>query len=1093
MSQADVDALNDEIAQLKSVLFATVSNLRAIEANFPKVGPVPMSRVRNKPVTASVAGKYAGMTVQQIIDQMALKVLQSGKISWPMFRDAMNTEIMKAAGVAYSDADIRTIYDAARKNQTIVDLLASKSKVPSNMLSGILKDTQERIADYARAHWSRKGFKILDLRAEIEEIFGNSPSARTIADKIIASFEQKVKDKATDIVAKELGSTPLPTNKGLKEAKGIVDKMLEHIYAGENAGVLDTDMFRNLFADKYNFISLSPKQLGVMRAVVDAMAYFPPGSFERRKAMAEAERYVAKLQSGKMRYAASVFFTEVFYNNVLSGYSTILRASKGVLYTSIGELAVEVILQSISNPKNSYLFSKNGFMFGLGRFFNALKNQGWDQMKQYFRDGVPVTTKYEPVQIGEIQKYYRASNAARLVKEKGWASGALFGLISPYWAVVVASRTVGAVDALIKAPLKEFYASTAAFNELLREGMDPKEAAFFKRMQEFLQRDDLQLKQAEDQAREEYDIMMSRKDDLKKAGITISKNFINARKYEILDEARDAFIEQYSESMQVRSRLMGKPMGTLGFGYDRIVGLQRDVPGMTYLMPFVRVPSNAINEWASWSPYGIVRGVFGKGAITRARLGGVRSTDTKQEARFIEKQFGTSIIQFERTGPKIDREIERYKGEARERGRDMLKGILGTSMWGLMMMYALGADDKEDYDDLAFRVTYEGPEGADYVTMNGLADADKWRRSSFRVKVGKFDSGWISYLDLPFAAAFAQIGFTMDNKYLSQKVETEEATSEGIMRFASSVIPALTFVKSQSYLQGLLDFFAIFGEGKVGTEVSFKGTTAAAAKFSTNFAKSLLYPNLFRQSYVTYKSYVGVKEKFPERVEDDLSNVPTVFWENLLYNVPWAEDYIKNEQYDRFGLPVSRSLSYNALQDAALDNVTWTMVMPKTPMKLMKEWANSVSENKAWRLIFENNIAVPRVKDLEELSFSENIEFKKRVGQEVYRAVLFHTDKGNSELGIPALRNIKDRAALKEILDQWFKMATNEVRQQMIGDPNGLIIRTGYQSSNPVVRYYVNNMKEGSDVPVFIGTDINTMKLKPSTRIEEKPTGVKYR
>jgi hypothetical protein len=1076
LTQSDIDALNDEIADLKAVLFSTINNLKAIESKFPRLAAVPLARVRNANVPSNVRSKYANMTVQQIIDQMALKIMQSGKISWPSFKDAMNSEVMKAAGVAYSDSELRSIYDAARSNQTIIDLLNAKKSAPNNMLSKLLKETEDRIADIAKSHWTKKGFKILDLRAEIEEIFGNSPSARSIADKIIKSFEEKVKNKATDIVARELGSTPVPSKKEMKEAKTVVDRMLEHIYAGENAGVLDTDMFKNLFADKYNFMSLNPEQMGVMRAFADAMAYFPPGSFERKKAMAEAERYVTKLQSGKARYLASIFFTEMFYNNVLSGYSTILRAGKGVLYTSAAEMAVEVILQAITNPKNSYLFNKNGFIFGVGKMLDALQNQGWDQVKQFFRDGVPVTTKYEPVQIGALTKFYRPDTAARLIKENGWLKGgAMIGLTAPYWPVVLAARTVGAVDALIKAPLKEFFASTSAFNELLRQGMDPKEASFFKKMEEVLQRDETQLKQAEEQAKEEYDIMMSRKDELDKAGIKISKNYIKARKYEILDAARDPFIEMYAEDMQVRSRLMGKPMGTLGFGYDRIVGLQRDVPGVTYLMPFVRVPSNAMNEWMSWSPYGIVRSIFGKGAITRARLGGVRSTDTKQEARFLEKKFGSSILSFEKPG--IDLSRQRYEGEARERGRDAIKGIIGTSMWLTMMMYALGLDDKEKYDELPFIVTNEGPEGADYITMNGLADANVWRKNSFRIKVGSFDSGWISYLDFPFAAAFAQIGYMMDNKYLSQKTDMDEATAEGIQRYVSSVIPVLTFVKSQSYVQGLLDFAAIFGEGRVGPDISFKGTAAAATKFSTNLTKSFFYPNLFRQSYVTYKSFAKQQERFPERVDDDLSNVPTVFWDNLLYNVPWAEDYIENKQYDRFGQPVSRSLSYNALQDAALDNTAWNIILPKTPMKMMKEWIGSVSEDRAWRLVFQYNIAVPRVKDQEELSFQKNIEFKRRVGQRVYDAINYFADSGNKNAGIPSLADLNDRAAFKEIVDNWFEWHTKVVRREMVGDEGFPMVRTPYKSSNRNVRFFVNN-PDPLNQGIFSGTSIDKQNTR---------------
>jgi hypothetical protein len=234
---------------------------------------------------------------------------------------------------------------------------------------------------------------------------------------------------------------------------------------------------------------------------------------------------------------------------------------------------------------------------------------------------------------------------------------------------------------------------------------------------------------------------------------------------------------------------------------------------------------------------------------------------------------------------------------------------------------------------------------------------------------------------------------------------------------------------------------------------------------------------LFRQSYVTYKSFAKQQERFPERVDDDLSNVPTVFWDNLLYNVPWAEDYIENKQYDRFGQPVSRSLSYNALQDAALDNTAWNIILPKTPMKMMKEWIGSVSEDRAWRLVFQYNIAVPRVKDQEELSFQKNIEFKRRVGQRVYDAINYFADSGNKNAGIPSLADLNDRAAFKEIVDNWFEWHTKVVRREMVGDEGFPMVRTPYKSSNRNVRFFVNN-PDPLNQGIFSGTSIDKQNTR---------------
>jgi hypothetical protein len=1025
MTLEEFNNLKGEIASLKAQLQSAINNARATSPS--NIYGVNLGSVQNNTVTNASTGQ--SRTVNDIMTELATKIMMRGNVTEKSFKQEVGVMLRKM-GILATDAEVKGYYDSARNNPDVQEKLAqagtAKGKaraqeISEKALKDLLSQVKARIAEYAKNHWNGNATQARNFKNEILEIFGpNSPIAQEIADKLEEVFNNKVKEAAEKVIQKELGSRKIPTPKQVKEAQSITQKILGHIYAGENAGVLDTDMFINLFADKYGFTGLTQEQMDVLKEFADVMAYTAPGSAERKKWMARMELYVKKITTPKWRFVLGVFAMENFYSAVLSGYTTFWRASTGVIYTSLGELAVEAMVQQIQNPKG--LMGKNGLMSGLKKMLDGFKNQSWDQAKQYMKDGVPINNKFEAVQTGTIVEAYNSDKERESLKGKNIAAyigSKVFRSI--YWPVAMMARSIGAMDALITAPLREYYAKNAAMNELLREGMDQNDANFFKEMEKLLYRDEASVKQARQQAEEEYAALKALDPRLKKLGFRTSSNYINQRTYEILDSYRDAYIQEYSEDMQVRSRLMGTPTGTAGVLYESVTYLQRKFPGFTYIVPFARVPLNALNEWVSWSPYGLVRGVLGKGAISRT----LRST---LESPVDHLKFGKTLW-----------DVKGSPKEARENVRDLVKGVLGSAIMAIPLMIAMTAktgDEEEEPErggtpmktwmDLPFRVTSDKPENVDYRYINELKERNLWFPNSFRIKIGKFDSGWIGYLDMPFAASLAPAGYIMDNKFITTKPKGERIFDDkGTMdQIAMGMMPYATFMKNQSFIKGVVDFATIFADERVPQEKGFSWakTGAASLRFGTGIAKGLIYPNFYKQSYITYKSIAGEEQKLPYRMSEVDMDPARYINESMAYNFPFWEDVIENKAYDSFGLPVPYDIAYNRVGDAVLNNVMWNYVLPNTPIQWMRSFYASREGNAAWDFVIERQLEIPRIPGDGELSFDDNIKFKKLALGKFYEKFKWHMDNSYSDNTVELLK-LKDYEAKKDIQDVMSVMA----------------------------------------------------------------------
>lgn len=692
----------------------------------------------------------------------------------------------------------------------------------------------------------------------IDEAGLTNAEAKYLQDKVMESFEKAVKSEMENEVRRMFQRAK--KNGTPKKVKTFTERVID----AYRFGALTNDKYSDQFGEYFGFVSLTNEDKVQMAKLAKAFESIPEGSLEQLKKMGEFTHYLNNLEKRGFKYKfyeSLKYMHEMWYTSILSGLSTSYRGAKGILQTGVSDLFVE----ALKNPR--LFFSVNGFIGGIKQL-----NYGLDKGKTAFleilRTGYNPMDKAQELEISPTKLNDLINN-----KQKGWKAveKAFYYLPAKMVRILVAS------DALVKMTTKDLFAYTKTYNNLLNEGGNRRTKKFWS---------DLADRMHNSQA--EFDIAMEtakgEKKAMEEAGVNTKGFNLRNRANEIIEERRDISAREYSTYKAEKAGLNQTPQGLIGVLYKKIVEASQTVPLIQLVVPFTKIPSNQVSLWLDWSPWGFKRAAFGYGT-------GVRKSK-------IAKKYGEKEVEAMRLGVS--------SMSADERVELMIKAVLGTAAWGALF-WQLGLDDDDEYKMID--ASYNG--FGDFKKNEGLRK-NNWRPYSvrFRLPGGEW-SDYIEYRDSPLGFVFASISSVSDQLKYQKEDEGSLTKKDTEILIYGGMLNSLMFVKEQNYMKGISDFMDVFNVN-YGSDAEgvLKQLGSKGAKFlydtPTQYFKSILYPNIYKQVYGTYKAYSGKPQNIKARFGED---TPLYMWQSLLSDIPYLEDLESanlGQMFDDLGNPIVR-------------------------------------------------------------------------------------------------------------------------------------------------------------------------------------------
>jgi len=767
-----------------------------------------------------------------------------------------------------------------------------------------LKSMDQKIRDIITKHWTTKGEIGAELASKFVNNAGLDPkTARALEKEVLEAYAKKIKEASEKALDKVLGT---PVSKTSKKRKTDTERIIEAF----NLGALDSSSFRDLFSEKFGFVSLSNFDKKNIAKFVHDLNLYPEGSEALHRGMSDLNAYLRSLEKDTYKFKFILeFFTEVFYTNVLSGFSTLARGAKGVAMTA----AAEILIESVKNPKLVYTTNQ-----GVSALWRGLK-RGKKEFLSIMKDGyVPISKNLENT-TGSLDRMHNAK----------WSDLKWGGKFNKtfFYAPVKIVRALIATDALAHYAAKEYFATVAAYNEVLRGGMDKKDSSFWENVEKELHNNKADEKNARSQA-------LVEKQRIIDGGGDLSNFDVERRTREILDGMRSDDIQQFSETKADKSRLGQTPTGVLGYIYEKVNDASANITGLNRIVPFLRIPTNAMDMWLDYTPWGYKRAVAGKSSLALAKA----SDATKKRLK-----------------------VGKDNMDPWDRVDHLVKASIGTVSFVAMGMAVMSQMDLEDDDDdKIFDISYKG--FGKFRENEGLRETG-WREMSFRFKnpfSGEWTE-WYDYRDSPMAMLFATLGSVHDEKKYKQagaeEVDTQDLVSAG-------VTSSLLFVSEQNYMKSLMNLSDVFSrEGSIGSNAeNFSGD------YITKNVKSVFYPNIYKQAYQTYKALAYKEERMVSRYSD---NWTKGVLEHTLKDVPYVEDKLGTEAFDQLGYPIVRRIDdVPLIPEAVLDGIQTLM-----------NTSNSDNDKPVWDLFNKHRATIgwngSKTFEGRDLTVEEQIDLKR--------------------------------------------------------------------------------------------------------------------
>jgi len=139
--------------------------------------------------------------------------------------------------------------------------------------------------------------------------------AQRLEKEILDKFDKEIISRAEKQLVKILGTTKLPTE---KKAKGIVGKMVELV----NMGALDEDMYKDLFAEKFNLVKLNDTNKEEILKLANNVQLASGKGWLERDATIRLAKYIFELYPESRSGEVFDTWIAMAYANMLAGPTT---------------------------------------------------------------------------------------------------------------------------------------------------------------------------------------------------------------------------------------------------------------------------------------------------------------------------------------------------------------------------------------------------------------------------------------------------------------------------------------------------------------------------------------------------------------------------------------------------------------------------------------------------------------------------------------------------------------------------------------------------------------------------------------------------
>ncbi len=327
----------------------------------------------------------------------------------------------KEAGIVLDDKQKEEILSTPRTDKQTYGEYLSKKETQAKEREAE-KFISKKISDVITAHWSEKDeLKRTLAQKLIDEVGLSETDAKRIEKEVLEKFDKEILERSQKQLTKLLGVQKIPTE---KKKKGIVGKMIELI----NLGALDEELYRDLFAEKFNLAKLSDEhKTEIMRLANNVQLASGKGWLER-DATIRLAKYIYELYPLKKSSEMSETWLAMAYANMLFGISTsvlnlasagsnlatkpirdvtnlskwlrMIKAGKGApdIYNPIGEMLYGPALRGISmGAKEAAEVYINGDLNN--KYIEDIAKKSHFKVTQLERDKYGKAKRFKPVTV----------------------------------------------------------------------------------------------------------------------------------------------------------------------------------------------------------------------------------------------------------------------------------------------------------------------------------------------------------------------------------------------------------------------------------------------------------------------------------------------------------------------------------------------------------------------------------------------------------------------------------------------------------------------------------------------------------------------
>lgn len=671
----------------------------------------------NLAVDAMIVAVKGGASVAKAIDAAMRKANERmAKASKPEIeayanngKKALEDQLRAAAQplVEAEKADLETLHE---KTQEEADKILKRT----------LDDFKREAREITKKHFEEGGDVGRTLASKFQEMGLTADQSKALAVKM------------EDYMRREMES----------KNKAILDKFLKKINMAKINGkeLSEQDKARMLASLNKMMKDFTSAEVGVRQVFEEVVGAQMPEDFDKKLNelytkikeakndidRSHAEQALADYTANVVQPTVWEYLENVYYGNILSGLPTFFNNAFGVLF----KLPVSTIVNAVDaalatkNPKLTF-YSFLGFLNGA--YENS--NYALDVLlhgKQYDRGyGVEARPLLERKSIKEIFPDSVAKQwLARIVA-------------NPTLAKYI-PRGLNAMDVLLYNAGTEMDLYQYAIKEAARiaqaEGKGNSAAVIRSIANErILKRDAPQLAKFIEEAKR-----LNNREGQKDTFINRVKNDYKDKQiaFALMREARKELIpeSQFDESKHWGARFTYNytPEGTLGVMARLLNKAKRRLPILKYIIPFVNIPINVLNQALDATPWGFIRA----GAQETSGMSGLMR-------KFGIKPEGTS-----------------YSTKMSDQRR---RETIGRALFGASLMIALAFLD-DGSDDPLIEFTAEGY--GDFNKNKDLKNRPNRGYQEYSLRIGNV---WVSYKDWPLAPMLAFWGSMMDYERYGNK------------------------------------------------------------------------------------------------------------------------------------------------------------------------------------------------------------------------------------------------------------------------------------------------------------------------------------